>query len=384
MRQACWQVRSDRGFLINPEPLVKLSDAQDNFPLPASAFAQAEAIAGDLPTLMESGRIRAVLDALPLVDLPALHAEIDHVDFRAVERLMQMYSYFASAFVYATGEAPAHRIPQGVALPLLQLAEIVERPPILSYSGYILSNWRLLDQNGAITVDNTAHVQSFLGNSDESWFIRIHVDIEARAAAGLLNIQQAAALANGDDAAALETALAAVHQSVRQMMKSFRRMPQGCDSDVYYFKVRPYLFGFNDVVYEGAFGDQPQNFRGQTGAQSSVVPALVAGLGLKHEANGLTQHLDVMKDYMPKPHRELVAQMHQSGIREAVLRQRTNSALAETYNECLRSVLEFRNLHYHFAGAYIASKVKNPVGTGGTLFMDWLKQLAQETERQFI
>ncbi len=94
------------------------------------------------------------------------------------------------------------------------------------------------------------------------------------------------------------------------MIASFHRMPEGCDSDVYYFKVRPYIFGFNEVIYEGAFGNQPQTFRGQTGAQSSIVPALVAALGLQHETTGLTQHLDIMKAYMPKPHREFVESMH--------------------------------------------------------------------------
>jgi indoleamine 2,3-dioxygenase len=45
---------------------------------------------------------------------------------------------------------------------------------------------------------------------------------------------------------------------------------------------------------------------------------------------------------------------------------------------------EFRSLHYHFATEYIFRKVSNPVGTGGTVFMDWLKQLIGETEQQLV
>ncbi len=45
---------------------------------------------------------------------------------------------------------------------------------------------------------------------------------------------------------------------------------------------------------------------------------------------------------------------------------------------------EFRSLHYHYATTYIAEKVANPLGTGGTIFMDWLKQLIDETEQQFV
>jgi len=361
-----------------------LSAALDGFPISAADLAHAEALAADLPVLLETQRVRAALEELPIVDLWQLHHVLDQVDFHIIERLMQIYSYFASAFVYATNETPAQRIPAGVAVPLVQLADMVERPPILSYSGYVLNNWERVDPNGAITVDNTQLVQPFLGNADESWFIRIHVDIEARATDALINIQKAVDASQQDDDEMLETALAAVHHSVCRMIESFHRMPEECNSDVYYFKVRPYIFGFTNVVYEGAFDNQPQNFRGQTGAQSSIVPALVAALGLQHETTGLTQHLDIMKVYMPKPHREFIAQMHESGIRDAVLRHRENRSLAETYNECLRQVLEFRRLHFHYATTYIAEKVKNPLGTGGTVFMDWLQQLIRETEAQMV
>jgi hypothetical protein len=36
------------------------------------------------------------------------------------------------------------------------------------------------------------------------------------------------------------------------------------------------------------------------------------------------------------------------------------------------------------AHAYVAQKVSNPIGTGGTEFMRWLKQLRDETEKQYI
>jgi indoleamine 2,3-dioxygenase len=87
---------------------------------------------------------------------------------------------------------------------------------------------------------------------------------------------------------------------------------------------------------------------------------------------------------MPKPHREFIAAMGASGIRAAVLRHPGNQSLAETYNESLRQVLEFRRLHFHYATTYIAEKVSNPLGTGGTVFMDWLNQLIRETEQQLV
>ncbi|HVU14865.1 MAG TPA: hypothetical protein VHD90_26505 [Phototrophicaceae bacterium] len=380
MRQSCWQVWPDRGFLINPDPLPRLCDALDGLPIAASELAHAEALASELPDLIADKRLREALDELPVVDLWPLHPELDQIDFRVIERLMQMYSYFASAYVF--GGDPVRRIPSGVALPLVQLADMVERPPILSYAGYGLCNWERIDSSKPISIDNTRIVQSFLGISDEAWFIRVHVEIEAHAAEGLFSIQKAVHAL--DDIDTLEAALASVVVSVTRMIETFRRMAEGCDSDVYYHQMRPYMFGFTDIIYEGAFGDQPQSFRGQTAAQSSIIPALVAALGVQHETTSLTQHLDIMKDYMPKPHRELIARLHESGIRAAVIQHRDNRPLAEVYNECLRKVLAFRQLHYRYAMAYIGSKNQNATGTGGTNFMEWLKHLIDETERQLV
>ncbi len=384
MRHDCWNLWTDRGFLIHPDPITELNAViGGGFPVPASDIAELEAIAEDLPTLMESRQIRAALDGLPVFDMSGLNAQLDSLDFRIIERLNQIYCYFASAYVYAPGEEAAHHIPRGVAVPLVQLAAMVERPPLLSYAGYVLNNWRRSSHDAPLVVDRLTLNQPFLGNKDESWFILIHADIEARAADALNGVQAAAHAAGEDDAAGVEAGLGATIDSLRQMMATFRRMPEGCDSDVYYFKVRPYIFGFNDVVYEGVFNNEPQTYRGQTGAQSSIVPALVAALGLKHEKSTLTHHLEIMQDYMPRPHREFIARMKRSGIRPFVA-EAGIASLNEVYNESLRQLLAFRQQHYAYATRYIFEKVENPIGTGGTVFMDWLKVLIAETEAQLI
>jgi indoleamine 2,3-dioxygenase len=384
MKQNCWGIWPDRGFLLNPDPTACLSDivGLDTL-IPRDALIHLDQISLELPSLLDSRKVRATLDTLPVYDVQPLR---QYPHFQVVERFMQLYSYLASAYVYATHETPEHRIPAGVAKPLYQLSQMVERPPIITYSSYVLSNWMRPAAQSYIRVDDLELAQNFLGVEDERWFILIHVDIEARAAGALQGIQAAVRAANENNPAVLEQALEEITISLRAMQATFDRMPEHCNSDVYYFRVRPYIFGFNDVIYEGveAYGGKPQSFRGQTGAQSSIIPALVAGLGLRHEQTGLTQHLDIMKDYMPKPHREFVAQMSQSRVRECVVTNAHHGTLAEVYNECLRQMLAFRRLHLHYATTYIAQKVANPVGTGGTLFMDWLAQLVRETEDQLV
>ncbi len=385
MRQDCWSVKGTfthkSGLLIHPEPVLHL-DALDA--LPITELRQVESIAADLSWLLKTRRLRPTIEDLPVIDLSPLEPHLDSIDSRLLARLMQIYGFLASAYVHTPEELDAHHLPAGIAVPLVQLGAWLERPPILAYCDYVLSNWQRINDADAITVDNLTPIQNFIGGKDESWFILTHADIEARAAEALNGLLNAAMnVENGSQT--LELFLNLIPPSIDAMIASFNRMTEGCDPEVYYQQVRPYNFGFTDVIYEGvaAFDGKPQNFRGQSGAQSSVIPALVAGLGIEHEANSMTHHLEVMHAYMPKPHRDFITQMKSAGIRKAVIKANSPS-LSETYNECLRKALAFRQQHLHFVGLYVAQRVTNPLGTGGTVFMDWLSQMADETERQMI
>src|ERR1041384_736307 len=140
MIQNSWQIQPDRGFLINPDPLVRLTDSDTlKALLPGDTLDHIAQVSSDLPELLQTRKVRGVLDALPVYDLSPLH---ELTDFHVIERMTQIYSYFASAFVYATNEEPEHRIPAGAPQPLYQLSQMIERPPILTYSSYVLTNWQ--------------------------------------------------------------------------------------------------------------------------------------------------------------------------------------------------------------------------------------------------
>ena len=58
----------------------------------------------------------------------------------------------------------------------------LDRPPILSYDGYALYNWKRFDADGPIALGNIDTLQNFVHLYDEHWFILVHVEIEAIAA----------------------------------------------------------------------------------------------------------------------------------------------------------------------------------------------------------
>jgi indoleamine 2,3-dioxygenase len=166
------------------------------------------------------------------------------------------------------------------------------------------------------------------------------------------------------------------------MLATLKRMPDGCSPEVYYHSVRPYLFGFTDVVYEQVWKGKKVTLRGETGAQSSIVPSLVAAFGIRHEASVLTKHTRTMRHYMPPAHRAFIAQVRRGPSLRGYVRRRGASrpALKSSYNACLWALHDFRAQHYEWARVYIHERVSNPLGSGGTIFMPWLKLLLDETK----
>ena len=246
----------------------------------------------------------------------------------------------------------------------------------------------MLDDTKPFDLENIVIMQNFLGGVDEDWFIMIHVAIEYEAKVILSNLKSYF-LDENLDKSLLEKSL----ESIKKINSIMNRMPEKCDPFIYYNRVRPYIFGWKNnpatpegVIYEGVedYNGEPQLFRGETGAQSSIVPALDALLGVTHSNDPLREYLDEMRLYMPKEHRELL-----NGLDEWSENKRKNLSIDEKsrmiINEVINEVHTFRDKHLEYARVYIFEQSltnnsnSNIVGTGGTPFMKYLDKHLQET-----
>ena len=176
-------------------------------------------------------------------------------------------------------------------------------------------------------------------------------------------------------------------------------MPEKCDPYVYYHRVRPFIFGTKDnpdlkkgLIYENQYSNKPQFFRGETGAQSSIIPYLDGALGIYHTEDHLRHYLNEMRDYMPPDHRKMIEEVELRSNAKHFIHQ--SKQLTNEYNKCLEQIRIFRAQHLEFAATYIhkQSQIKNPfgrggstiTGTGGTPFMRYLKKHRDETQKQKI
>jgi indoleamine 2,3-dioxygenase len=370
-------VNLERGFLPQQDPLLCLPRAFDAW----------EDVASRLPKYLASDRIRETIQSLPPFPTDMIGNE------RERERAMLLLSYLGHAYVW-TGPRAAEVLPARIAVPWYEVAAQLGRPPVLSYSSYALHNYFRFDTEREIECGNIALIQNFLGGIDEEWFILIHVDIERRAALGLSALHPCLDAAEARDAELLEARLREVLSSQEQMYGTLRRMPEHCDPYVYYHRVRPYIHGWRNhpdlpagLIYEdvSAYGGQPQRFRGETGAQSAIVPSLDAMLGVGHKMDELCTYLMEMRTYMPLAHRAFIESLEARGSVRPFVERSNRPRLTELYNACVEQVEKFRSLHLEYAAQYIFRHAqtdgKNPraVGTGGTPFMQYLKKHRDET-----
>lgn len=370
---------NDTGFLPAIDPLQEMP----------GQFAAWEDVANALPKLLLAGRLRRAVEGLPILSAGAID------DPRTLRRAMMLLSYMGHGYVWGEAQA-APVIPKNIAVPWFHVATQLGRPPVLSYASYALDNWARIDRKQPVALDNARILQNFLGGADEDWFILIHIDIEARAARAVRAIPVAVQAADDEDPVALAASLRDMAASLDQMVATLKRMPEFCDPYIYYHRVRPYIHGWKNnpalpdgVIYDGVefYHGKPMRFRGETGAQSGIIPALDAALGVTHENDELRTYLMEMRDYMPSGHRAFVQAIErQSTIRAFVTKDGgDHTPLADAYNACLAGIEEFRSIHLEYAASYIFKQAEhgatNPtsVGTGGTPFMPYLKKHRDET-----
>jgi indoleamine 2,3-dioxygenase len=378
---------TSRGFLPARDPARAFA--------PGSDLSVLDEIGRDLPSLLEDSRFRTYARGLRIPDWP--EDELREETLPLLRLYYVRLGFLASAYVNQVSQPRATVLPGNIAIPLCRACSLLGRPPILSYDGYALYNWKRFDPNGPIALGNIDTLQNFVHLYDEHWFILVHVEIEAIAAGSLAaidRVRKALGVMAGSGKVARDLqgaapdaprpegrqrqevvngALRDIADAVWQQVTVLRRIPEKMDPALYHRTFRPYIRFFENVVYEGVTRS-PMNYRGETGAQSSIMPILVAFMKIGHRQSALTDHLAEMRRFMPRSHRRLIAEV------EALPDVRA-MADPEAYNEVLEAMATFREVHFGWAQEYINRWVDDPRGTGGTPYMVWLRQLIEETRQ---
>jgi indoleamine 2,3-dioxygenase len=158
-----------------------------------------------------------------------------------------------------------------------------------------------------------------------------------------------------------------------------------------YTSFRTFIFGItsqsmfpNGVIYEGV-SDEPLSFRGESGANDSMIPLCDNFLQIAMPDTPLTSILQDFRSYRPGNHREFLEYVNTRStylsLKSYALQEPSSAAL---YLLVLNQIRDFRWRHWCFTKEYILKKTKHPKATGGSPIVTWLPNQLQAVMQAMI
>lgn len=378
-----FSVSENNGFLPSSPPMIRLptlfkplTEITDNISM------QKKDGSPGLMGLEDLGR--TVNEELPLIDVSRINDPV------LLTVLFREYAFTASSYILEpahhhllrTGDYGIARpvLPASLAIPLEHLGKKLGIFPFLDYAtAYSLNNWELVDPDLPIHYDNIVPKLLFNGCGDEHGFIVTHSSMVAFSKMLVKAQQEAVLAASENDTFLLSRALKDHAKGLVAIYDQFREMWRVCNP-LSYLQFRTFIMGplgnkemFPEgITYEGV-DKEPRYYRGETGAQDSIIPSTDNLLELHYPKNQLTSYLEDLRDYRPKDHRAYLEWIQKASaaveIKNTALSS-SRSALALLEN--LSLVAKFRGQHWSMTKQYILNHTKFPRATGGTPITTWL------------
>ncbi|KAI1109275.1 indoleamine 2,3-dioxygenase-like protein [Nemania sp. NC0429] len=418
-----FMVSTTRGFLPRMDPIVTLP----------REFDVVEDLLQNMPVSTQSGRPGFLATGQlggEVEKLPDLTAEIEKYrdNLPLMNALYRDYSFLASAYLlepchmrfmkgepYGLGRSV---LPAQLSRPIARCAELTGFKPFMEYAGsYALFNYKLQDPEKGLEYDNLRLIRAFEHgldhSSSEAGFVLVHVDMVKNSGPIVAGVMSAlSALANQNDADSivrrkkfndgLRTVLGAI-QKVNNVMETM----WGKSKPRSYTSFRTFIFGITSqsmfpdgVVYEGVNGDKPMSFRGESGANDSMIPLMDNLLQIQMPSTPLTEILQDFREYRPSNHRQFLVEVKQQaedlsvkdfalGINSlhAMKSDEEKELLLESrrlWIKLLDQVRDFRWRHWCFAREYILKQTSHPTATGGSPIVTWLPNQLQAVMEEMV
>ena len=253
----------------------------------------------------------------------------------------------------------------------------------MEYAGsYALFNYRLQDPKKGLEYDNLRLIRAFEHgldpSSSEAGFVLVHVDMVQNSGPLVHGVTRALDASASDDRPLFNDGMSEVVQAMTKINKVMDGMwNKSRPND--YTSFRTFIFGITSqsmfpdgVIYEGV-SSEPLSFRGESGANDSIIPLCDNLLQITMPATPLTTILKDFRSYRPGNHREFLEWVDQRSksidLKSFALAEPSSASL---YLQVLNQVRDFRWRHWCFTREYILKKTAHPTATGGSPIVTWL------------
>lgn len=365
-----YNISPKTGFLPAEIPLQRLPDP---------VYDKWERIIENFQSLVLSKRLRSVIDKLPITPATHLYSEPEW------RRAYTVLIFLAHGYIWG-GDKPAERLPPSITYPLLQVCDHLEVPPVATYAGLCLWNYRPIFRRDGLTLENLSTLMTYTGSIDEQWFYLVSVAIEAKGGPTIPLMLKAMQAARDDDAQTVTECLCTLAETLDEIGSLLLRMYDSCDPHVFYHRIRPFLAGSKNMkdagLPRGVFYDDGskasswRQYGGGSNAQSSLIQFFDIILGVEHRPTGSKptetsgseaetgaapkprhNFIHEMRQYMPGPHRRFLQSIESvANIREYVECNRHDRKLTLAYDACLAMLRALRDKHIQIVSRYIIVK----------------------------
>jgi indoleamine 2,3-dioxygenase len=275
----------------------------------------------------------------------------------------------------------------------------------MEYAGsYALFNYRLEDPKAGLEYSNLRLIRAFEHGLDplssEAGFVLVHIDMVRNSgplvAGTMACIEACDATRHANLSLAHRKEFNQGLQTVLGALKKINGVMEtmwGKSKPTSYTSFRTFIFGITSqsmfphgVVYEGVNDNKPMSFRGESGANDSMVPLMDNLLQIPMPETPLTEILKDFRQYRPSNHREFLRFIKDKSLeldlKRMVLALDHRGASEEERTEIkesralwikiLNQVRDFRWRHWCFAREYILKRTSHPTATGGSPIVTWL------------
>lgn len=389
-----FMVSTERGFLPRQDPVVQLPPEFD--PLEDILRRMPiKTITGE-PGLLADFKLGPTVEA----ELPDLSDYVEKYskDLPLMNALYRDYSFLASAYLlepcherFMRGEQYGlgrQTLPRNIAMPITKVAKFAGFMPFMEYAGsYALFNYRLENPELGLEYNNLRLIRAFeLGmdpTSSEAGFVLVHIAMVKHSGdlvAAAVKASEAAASKDREAFNDAMTGLVAALDQINKVMNTMwaRSKPSG------YTSFRTFIFGITSqsmfpkgVVYEGV-SDEPLAFRGESGANDSMIPLCDNLLQIAMPDTPLTEILKDFRQYRPGNHREFLEAIKEHSDKIDFKQYALSDPIsASLYLQALDQVRDFRWRHWCFTREYILKMTSHPTATGGSPIVTWLPNQLQ-------
>ncbi len=329
---------------------------------------------------------------VPASEKVPIYSVEDICDSATLTALFRDLTFWASAYLLEPCDFNFKRtksyglgrdfLPKNIAIPLVEVSKKIGAAPFMEYAqSYALYNWARKDPSKGLEYSNLELIRAFENSPHEAGFILVHVAMVAHSGklvSRVLEIFESVRTGSRAEFDKSLDGLLSVMQEINQVMETMWNR----SSAAAYNSFRAYIMGTKNqpmfprgVIYEGCYENEAQYYRGESGANDTIIPTcdnLLQLTGIMPN-NPLTDILMDFRKYRPVAHNQWLnfVDSQARGLNVADFAQGTPES-AIRYLSAIDQVREFRDRHWRFTKEYILKYSDHPVATGGSPIITWL------------